>query len=310
MFPVEIAVRDFVQLTFEGGGEVEFDIFREEIFKECGDHPAFVAGLEAVLLHQYVVAIAEHLKRGGVGRWATNSQFFHALDQRRFGETRRRLCEVLVGVCFLDGCGGAICDFRKAVFAFTVIIIAAFLIQRKKAIKHQDGTGGPHAELFIRGGNVDCCALETCTFHLAGNGPTPDELIELEHIFIDRHVLGQAREAGWSDGFVCFLGILCLRCVDAWRCRHVERAVLSRNYIAGLCDCFGHDGNAIGTHIGNQTNSFAADIDTFIQFLSGAHGACGVEAELASGFLLQCGRCERRLWITAGGLGFYTGDGE
>ena len=82
------------------------------------------------------------------------------------------------------------------------------------------------------------------------------------------------------------------------------------DHIAHLADCFRHHGDAVGPHIGDQTDGLAADIDALIEFLCRLHGARGGEAELARRFLLQRRRGEGRRRIALGRLGFHTRDGE
>ena len=65
-----------------------------------------------------------------------------------------------------------------------------------------------------------------------------------------------------------------------------------------------HHGDAVGSHIGDQAHGLAADIDAFIKALRDLHGALGVEAQLAAGFLLQGRGLEGRGGIALDRLGF------
>ncbi len=90
-----------------------------------------------------------------------------------------------------------------------------------------------------------------------------------------------------TDGFVRFLRVLRLAGVDARRAGHIALAIALADDLARIGDAFGRHLHAIGTHIGDETDRLAADIDAFIKLLRDLHGALGREAELARGFLLQ-----------------------
>ena len=75
--------------------------------------------------------------------------------------------------------------------------------------------------------------------------------------------------------------------IDAGVGRDIAGAILAADHRAGLGDGFGHHGDAVGPHIGDQAGGVAADLHAFIQALRHLHGALGVEAQLAAGFLLQ-----------------------
>ena len=77
------------------GGEIVFDITREEALEEGDDDAAFVFGNEPLLVDAHIAAVLQHLQDRGVGRGPADAELFHALDQRGFGEARRRLGEML-----------------------------------------------------------------------------------------------------------------------------------------------------------------------------------------------------------------------
>ena len=95
VLPVDLAVGDLVELLLEVGGEVVFDVAREEALQERGDQPALVLGDEPLLLEPHIVAVAQHGEGRGVGRGPADAELLHALDQRRLGVARRRLGEML-----------------------------------------------------------------------------------------------------------------------------------------------------------------------------------------------------------------------
>ena len=98
VLPFELAVGDEVELLLEVGGEVVLDVALEEALQERRDEPALVLGDQPLLVDADVVALLQHGERGGVGGGPADAQLLHALDQRRLGEARRRLGEVLLGL--------------------------------------------------------------------------------------------------------------------------------------------------------------------------------------------------------------------
>ncbi len=103
VFPVQFAGGDAVELLFEIGGEVVFDVFREEAFKEGGDKSALGLRHQLALVDCHIVAIAQRRQRRRIGRRAADAEFFHLLDQRCFRIARRRLGEMLCRIDLLLG---------------------------------------------------------------------------------------------------------------------------------------------------------------------------------------------------------------
>src|SRR5690606_30016474 len=96
--PVLLAARDRVELVLEARGEVVVHVSAEVRAEELRHRAADVGGPEAAALHLHVLAEQQGLDDRGVGGRAPDSVLLQRLDQRRFGEARRRLGEVLVGV--------------------------------------------------------------------------------------------------------------------------------------------------------------------------------------------------------------------
>src|SRR5208282_570008 len=98
LLPVDLAVRDLVELLLEVGGEVVADVFGEEGLEESRHQPALVLRDEPLLLEPHVVAFAQDGDGRGVGRGAADAELFHPFDERRLGVARRRLGEMLARV--------------------------------------------------------------------------------------------------------------------------------------------------------------------------------------------------------------------
>ena len=162
------------------------------------------------------------------------------------------------------------------------------------------------------GGDVDRGALELGGFHLAGDGAEPDQLVEpglvvIEHLL---DVFGTPREVGRADRLVGLLRVLRLRDVLARRGRHVLFAVVGSDHTAGGRDRLGRDVDAVGSHIGDEADGLAVELDAFIEPLRQPHGVRRREAELAARLLLQRRGHERRIGVAARGLGLDRIDGE
>ncbi len=95
IFPRDLAIGDLVELLFEIGGEVIFDIALEEAFEKRGDKPALVLGQKRGLLFAHIAAVLQRREDLRVGRGAADAELFELLDQRGFAVARRRLGEVL-----------------------------------------------------------------------------------------------------------------------------------------------------------------------------------------------------------------------
>src|SRR6185503_1990790 len=313
--PIDLAVRDLVEFLLEVGGEVVFDVAREEAFQEGDDDAAFVLGDQALLVDAHIAAVLQHLQDRGVGRGPADAELFHALDQRRFREARRRLGEMLRGIDRLLGERLALRHrgqaARLVVFAGFVL---AFLVERKKAVELDHLAGGAQLDPARSGFGEDVHrgALELGGFHLAGDREIPDQLVEPGLIAVD--IFGDlgrgAAGAGRAHGFVRFLRVLRLVVVFARRRRHVFLAVIARQHGADVADRFRRHVDAVGAHIGDETGGLAVDLDTFVQPLRQPHGDRRRETELAARFLLHGGGGEGRRRIAPRGLGLDRRDGE
>ncbi len=70
--------------------------FAEIVAEERRHQPPLVFGDQAVLVLADIVTILNRCQDRGIGRRAADAQFFHALDQGRFGIARRWLREMLL----------------------------------------------------------------------------------------------------------------------------------------------------------------------------------------------------------------------
>jgi hypothetical protein len=132
--------------------------------------------------------------------------------------------------------------------------------------------------------------------HLAGDGALPDQLVEpglvLAQVRLD--LLGQVADGGGPDRLMRLLGVLGLGLEDARLRGQVVGAIALGDVVAQLRQGLLGQVDRVGSHVGDQADRAAADVDALVELLGGAHGALGGEAELARGLLLQRRGDERR----------------
>ncbi len=315
--PVFLAARDGIELVFQLGGEVVIHVLGEVAGQELGDRPAHVGGTEAAAFHFHVLAEQQGLDDRGVGRGTTDPVLFQRLDQRRFGEARRRLGEVLVGHDALERHAVAGLH-RRQLAAFVVVlgalVVLAFLVHGQEAGHHHGGTAGAE-HVFAAGRQVHAHGVERGRDHLAGHRALPDQLVQLALVVGEEacHLRRGAQGRGRAHRFMRFLGVLGLGLVGIGLVRQRSDAIVARDHVADFGQRILGQVDRVGTHVGDQADSafFLADGHAFVQLLRDLHGLARGEAELARGFLLQRGGGERRgraaLALLAGHIGDVQG---
>ena len=203
---------------------------------------------------------------------------------------------------------------QAARFLVVAFVVAAFLVELEEAVELHHRAGGAqieHARADLAG-DVDGGALELGQLHLARDRAQPDQLVELGLLGLELpHDLARpARHVGRADRLVRLLRVLRLGLVAARRLGHVAVAIVGADDAARSGDRLVGDLHAVGTHIGNETDGLAADVDALVEPLRDAHGVGGREAELAARFLLQGRGGEGRLRVALARLGLDRVDGE
>ena len=151
------------------------------------------------------------------------------------------------------------------------------MIEREEAIKQDDLAGRPQASAAIGIDQINRRALYNRLFHLAGDGALPDQIIELCHIGFEPHFRRMAVRVSWPNCFMCFLRIFGFRAVIAWFFGHIFAAKSVADHSATLHDRGLIHRDAVGPHIGDQADGFAANVDTLIQSLCHLHGPLRVK---------------------------------
>ena len=314
VLPLELVVGDEIELLLEVGGEVVFDVAFEEALEEGDDQPPFVLGDQALFLDAHIVAILQDRQCRGIGRGSADAELLHVLDERGFRIARRGLGEVLLGLDALVLEMIALRQRRQPA-ALLVFLVAAFLVEPEETVEHHDRAGGSEAVgLAVAALHVDVRRrlLELGRCHLARHRPLPHELVEPRLVALQAlgHLVGRARHVRRPDRLVRLLGVLGLGLVLADEGRHVALAEVPLQLAPDLGDGLGRDLHAVGSHIGNEADRLAADVDAFVQALGHLHGLARREAELARGLLLQRRGGERCVRIAPHRLLLHRRDAE
>src|SRR6202011_1009044 len=96
---------------------------------------------------------------------------------------------------------------------------------------------------------------------------------------------GAGTEIRRPDRLVGFLGVLGLALILARRVRNVLLAVIGADDAPYAGNRLLGDLHAVGSHIGDETDRLAADVDAFVEPLRQAHGVRRRKAELAARLL-------------------------
>jgi hypothetical protein len=165
------AARHRIELVLELGGEVVVDVPGEVAAEELRHRAADVDGTEAAAFHLHVLAEQQRLDDRGIRGRTADAVFLQRLDQRRFGEARRRLGEVLVGVDAFERHAVARLH-RRQLAAFVVVLgglgVLAFLVHGEEARIDHGRAAGAEA-VFVAGGQVDADGVERGRHHLRGD---------------------------------------------------------------------------------------------------------------------------------------------
>ena len=299
LLPLRPAAADVVQLVLKARGEVIGHIALEETLQEGRHQPPAFLGEEAVLLHPHIVAVLEHLQRGGIGRRTPDPQLLQTLDQARFRIARRRLGEMLLGADLLLGRRVAFGQARQQLGIIVVAVVAAFFVEREEAGEDHHLSGRAQRMATAAVDHVDRRALQPGARHLARQRPLEDQVVEPRMIARARLV---AAKLGRADRFMRFLRILRLGLILARLFGQVSAVIAVRDRLARGGNGAAVHLHAVGSHIGDRA--------ILIELLRDPHRVAGRKTELAGGFLLQrrCG--EGRRGIAGERLGLDLVDGE
>ena len=286
---------NLIQLFLHLGREADVD----ESLKIFGEH---IHGHNAKLGNEQLFGFFDHVTAGKQcndgrckGAGAADALLLQLLDERCFGEVRRRLGEVLL--CrheLVKQQLGARFDVRNLGVLFFIVIFAVQL-QEAREFQH----GACCAQLVVgsinrQGGNVI-----NSVRHLAGNNAVPDKRIQLQLVACEvlLHLGRGTHDAGRTNRLMRVLSVL-FGAVMVFLRRAEFAAEVLLDIVAdfangNLCQTHG-----VGSHIGNQADGGFAQGYAFIKLLCKHHGLFGAEVELFVGLLLHAGGSKRRYGVT------------
>src|SRR3974377_1815304 len=178
--PVDLAVGDAVELFFQGGGKIVFDVVLEEALQETDYNAALVFRHKALLVDAHITAILQHLQNGGVSGGPADTELLHAPDERGFRIARRRFGEVLRGIDRLLFEELAFAHRGEAAALFIqVVVVMAFLVEREETVEFDHLASGAQFEVAAAelSGDINGGALQLGRFHLARHRALPDQLL-------------------------------------------------------------------------------------------------------------------------------------
>ena len=273
------ARRYVIQFGLKIGSEIILDIAPEIVGQERGDQPPFILRDQPVLVFADIFAVLNRGDHRGIGRRPPDPQFFHPLDQSRFGITRRGLGEVLLRRHRALFCGLSLHDLRQAALV-AILVIAALVVDFQEAIKQHDLPIGAQADLTIGRQDIHHGPLHPRRRHLAGNRALPDQIIEPLLIHLRQpQLFGCCGHLGRADALMGFLRVLGLVFVHAGRVGDITCTEPRADLVACGHHRFGRHINPVGAHIGDQPG--------LVEPLCCRHAGLRTHAIFAAGLLLQ-----------------------
>ena len=295
--PGALAAGDLVELLLHPCGELDIDVVAEVLDEQVGDDLGHQLGVEPSLLDADVAAIDDRRDRGRVRRRPADAVLLERLDERRLGEARRRLGEVLVRGDLDDARPVALDQggqLRPLVLVVGGLVVATLGVDAGEAVEQDLGRARPQLVRSI--GQVDRGGLELLGRHLRGERPLPDQPVQAQ--LLGREVVGERvrvpAEARRADRLVGLLGALALGLVDAALGHRVGRAVAIGDDLARLAH--GHAGHRgrVRAHVGDEPDLSLARVDALVQVLRDRHRPLRAEAQATARLLLEGGGRERR----------------
>ena len=288
LFPGDCTLGDIIEGVFQLRRKVVLHVAGKEVGQEGSDQPSPVFGNKAALVENDIVPVLQNLQDAGIGRGPADAEFLKPLHQACFAVARRRLREMLLRLGLVMGQRFAFLHGRQqaSVLVFLAALrrlVPGFLIQFQEAIEGDDGTGGAEFSAAVGGLDGHGGLVQLGAGHLAGDGALPDQLVEPGHVLVEPggHLARVAAHIGWPDRLVGFLRVLRLVLVHPRAVRQIPVAEILADIVADGEDGILAELYAVGTHIGDQADRLAAEINTLVELLRELHGARRAEAELA-----------------------------
>ena len=286
---------NLIQLFLHLGGEADVDEFLEIFGEHIHGHNAKLGNEQLFGLFDNVTAGKQCNDGRCKGAGAADALLLQLLDERCFGEVRRRLGEVLL--CrqqLVKQQLAAGFDVRNLGVLFFIVI---FAVQLQEAREFQYGaccTQLVVGSINRQGGNVI-----NSVRHLTGNNAVPDERIQLELVVgeVLLHLGRGTHDAGRTNRLMRVLSVL-FGAVMVF----LRRAEFAAEVLLDIVADFGNGNlcqtHGVGSHVGNQADGGFAQRYAFIKLLCKHHGLFSAEVELFVGLLLHAGGSKRRYGVT------------
>ena len=303
--PRALAVGDLVELLLHPRGELDVDVGTEVLDEEVGHDLGDGLRVEPAFLDADVAAIGDRRDRRRVRRRPADAVLLERLDQRRLGEARRRLGEMLGRRDVADVGDAALGQHRQPGARFVLVVgggvVAALGVDDREAVEQHLRRRG--AQLVAAVGQLDRRRLELLGRHLRREGALPDQPVEARLVRLQRrgHRVRITPEARRADRLVRLLGALGLRLVDPALGHRVGLAVALADDLAGLAHRHAGDRRRVRPHVGDEPDLALGRLDALVQALGDGHRPLRAEAEPPTGLLLEGrGRERRRPAIASG----------
>ena len=286
---------NLIQLFLHLGGEADVDEFLEIFGEHIHGHNAKLGNKQLFGFFDDVAAGKQCNDGRGKGAGAADALLLQLLDERCFGEVRRRLGEVLL--CrheLVKQQLAAGFNIRNLGVLFFVII---FAVQLQEAREFQYGaccTQLVVGSINCQGGNVI-----NSVRHLTGNNAVPDERIQLELVVgeVLLHLGRGTHDTGRTNRLMCVLSVL-FGAIMVGLGRAELTAEVLLDIVADFVNGYVRQTHGVGSHVGNKADGGFAQRYAFIKLLCEHHGLFGAEVELFVGLLLHAGGSKRRYGVT------------
>ena len=308
LLPIQLPLRDFVEMLFHGGGEAVVQQFRKTFLQALGDDVPHLLGVEAPVLQPRVAAVLNGGDDRGVGGGAADAALFHFAHEAGLAVPRRRLGEMLAGFEFqqLEGVAGL--QVRQDEI---VVLLAGRGQHPGVAVElNNPALGGEFefpglAAAFCRRRRRHRSGKIARRRHLAGDEAPPNQIVQPLGIRlhgalqVSQRIVRQI-DIRRADGLVRLLRAR-FGTEGIGRIRQIGRGELSGDVLAACLHRIRAEVGGIGAHVG--------DMARLVQALRQHHRLLHAEAEAGAGRLLQGGSDEGRRGAGAGRFVFALAHG-
>ena len=286
---------NLIQLFLHLGGEADVDKLLEVFGEHIHGHNAKLGNEQLFGLFDNVTAGKQCNDGRCKGAGAADALLLQLLDERCFGEVRRRLGEVLL--CRHELVKQQLAAGFNVRHLGVLFFIVIFAVQLQEAREFQ--YGACCAQLVVGSINRQSGNVINSVRHLAGNNAVPDERIQLQLVIgeVLLHLGRGTHNAGRTNRLMRVLSVL-FGAVMVFLRRAEFAAEVLLDIVADFANSNLCQTHGVSSHVGNQADGGFAQGYAFIKLLCEHHGLFGAEVELFVGLLLHAGGSKRRYGVT------------